>query len=176
MVEIVNRNIIYSAFILLFICGCNENVVPSESRQQFFYVSSSTDCSDCGLDTVVVQSGKLMLHDSNDTLLYKHRFLFNDKMHEIRKYTNVNTNHMTPQVLYEMDSVGVILKSQLSVRAYTYMISSNDSLNGILDFARSRITYYSELERMLYFERNPDSNLKESAGLKNIKKVMNVVW
>lgn len=155
-------------FFLLFNYGCVNHSDTKRADCSFYNVSCIMRHCTPELDTVRINPGESIVHDSHDTLLYEFRFLIDNQLHEIRKYGGSRINHLESYVLFELDSIGVILKNHSSIAKYTYLVSSNDSLNRILEFARYRIAYYTELE-----SRGNRSGFKRP---KDLEKLMRCVW
>lgn len=128
-----------------FTSSCNRNS-HSQKKIQYFWVRSYFSGKAIN-DTVKFE--ERTTHIKNDSLYGVSYFMFNGYRHELRRYSNFHNSAMDNEtVIFELDSLGIIFKSNISWRTKQRLCSNSDSMNRIFDQAISEALFLSEKENL----------------------------
>lgn len=123
--------------ILSLFITCNKKTnLTEKSNLKFFYITSVAGKEDTLNKTVMKPTSK-------DDLISGQNFEYRGKTHRIQMYlTDYDTAKDWEQLIYELDSLGIIY-SRVSTQPMYYRLHCNDdSLNSLFDAALENIILY----------------------------------
>ncbi len=145
----MNKIIIALVLIILCVFSCREKTTL---KNKYYYVRVYFQMGDTKIDTI--KSDKIQYHYFEDSLFFKTKIVLNNKVHELRKYSNVHHAPMDgAHVVYELDSFGVIFYSSLDWISREKLYSTNDSINNIISYCLEEALIKSELSGMHLYNK-----------------------
>lgn len=135
---------ILSITLLIILFSSCQSKSESKKQEDYFYtVSRGLDGETLYYDTVDLKH--INKHEPKDTLLRTKYFKMGDEGHRINLYTNELHAPTDGNMLhYELDDLGIIYSQSLTWGGYGRLISSNDSINAIIDVALENIILHKE--------------------------------
>ncbi len=131
-------------FMTIINASCNNSSNIKENIK-YFYVESSGASIVRKIDTVEVKS--FSLHSKNDSLFLSYKFVLNGFEHELRKYSNIHKYNMDgSHFSYELDNYGIIFSSSFTFQNQRRLISSNDSINRIINYSLGEALFNTEYQ------------------------------
>ena len=128
--------------IVLTVASCVRQPEKKQTILKFFYKNTHSD----KLDTITAT--QISRHEQDDTLIAEQIFEFKTKSHIIRMYTSDNHAPVDGgQLMYELDSLGIIYVRSTTWFNYDRLESNNDSINSLIDASLETILLYNKLCR-----------------------------
>ena len=135
------KNLIALITIILFLSCYNKTKKENESTLRFFYVTNFRNHLDTAIDKYPSNR-----HNEKDSLLAYQRFEYEGEIHMIKMYTS---DFYAPvdggELMYELDSLGIIYSRSTTWYGYSRLRCNNDSLNSIIDVAIENIVLFPSM-------------------------------
>ena len=124
---------------LFLIVSCQSK----EASKEIYYQEVKFNRSKVVVNPKLIKS--LYFHSPEDTLIETHKFYIDDDCHEIRKYTNYHSMQIDgDHCFYELDSLGVVLGLSYSWKSGARYVSTNDSINNLINLGLSIVMVNNE--------------------------------
>ncbi len=116
----------------LILFGCTQEKTEKPDELLFHYMVNNYRGQRFSSDTVTIE--KIIRHDNRDKLLDQFAFRINDKKHRIRLFSNICHAPIDGgELLFELDTLGVIYSCSDYWTSSMRLKSNNDSLNDLID-------------------------------------------
>jgi hypothetical protein len=147
------------SLLFIFISSCtNHEIKYKKKTDLYWYTQTQKTNSNEKVDTIKLN--QIFKHKS-DSLIDSLNFRFNKQNHTLRLYSNFNSTSCVQALeYYELDSLGAIYLAYSSGGYYDKLISTNDSINRLINFSireikrnKSWFKFVSPIqERVVIFE------------------------
>jgi hypothetical protein len=126
----------FSLFFIFFSSCTNHGLKNKKKTDLYWYVQISNSKKNFNVDTFKFDK---ILKPPNDFLLDSLNFIFKKKKHCLRLYSNFyNKNGFSSRIdieFFTLDSIGVIYSNGVNGRCFSKLISTNDSINRLINFS-----------------------------------------